>query len=121
MIPSASITSPNQAVQTRVSKSNGLANSNKEKYHVRGQDDDVSEDGEKVACNRRSWRLKMLYIRVCYDKSGMGELRDKLRNNHRAYFKPNLAGGDAAVRLVQAGPLCTSDNDTTNIGSFMIL
>jgi len=63
----------------------------------------------------------MLYIRVCYDKPGMGELRDRLRNNHRAYFKPNLAGGDAAVRLVQAGPLCTSDTDTTNIGSFMIL
>ena len=44
----------------------------------------------------------MLYIRLCFDKSGTSELRNKIRHEHRAYFKPNMETG-AAVRLVQAG------------------
>ena len=61
----------------------------------------------------------MLYIRLCIDKSGSTELRNRLRPEHRAYFQPNLQPG-AAVRLVQAGPLCIGDSDD-NLGSFMIL
>ncbi|HZZ13410.1 MAG TPA: YciI family protein [Paraburkholderia sp.] len=62
----------------------------------------------------------MLYIRMCFDKSGTTELREMHRAAHRAYFKPNLEAG-AHVRLVQAGPMCVSDDDDTNLGSFMIL
>lgn len=62
----------------------------------------------------------MLYIRICFDKAGTTELRETHRAAHRAYFKPNLEDG-ADVRLVQAGPMCVSDQDDTNLGSFMIL
>lgn len=62
----------------------------------------------------------MLYIRLCFDKSGTTELRNKIRADHRAYFKPNMEPG-AAVHLVQAGPLCVSDTDDTNLASFMII
>lgn len=62
----------------------------------------------------------MLYIRLCFDKPGTTELREQLRADHRAYFKPNLLA-DAVPHLVQAGPLCVSDNDDTNLASFMIL
>ncbi|MFM0168239.1 YciI family protein [Paraburkholderia sediminicola] len=62
----------------------------------------------------------MLYVRLCFDKLGTAELREQLRADHRAYFKPNLLT-DAVPHLVQAGPLCVSDNDDTNLASFMIL
>jgi uncharacterized protein YciI len=62
----------------------------------------------------------MRYIRLCYDKKGADELRNKLRADHRAYFRPNLEEG-AAVRVMDAGPLCASDTDTRNIASFMII
>ncbi|NMM04090.1 YciI family protein [Paraburkholderia sp. RP-4-7] len=62
----------------------------------------------------------MLYVRICFDKPGTTELREMHRAAHRAYFKPNLEAG-ADVRLVQAGPMCVSDQDDTNLGSFMIL
>jgi uncharacterized protein len=62
----------------------------------------------------------MLYIRLCIDKPGTTELRESVRAEHRAYFKPNLSE-DAALRLVQAGPLCVSDNDDTNLASFMVI
>ena len=62
----------------------------------------------------------MLYIRLCIDKPGSSELRELHRADHRAYLKPNLSE-DAAVRLVQAGPLCISDSDDTNLASFMII
>jgi hypothetical protein len=62
----------------------------------------------------------MLYIRLCFDKPGTTELRDQIRAEHRAYFKPNLES-TAKLRLVQAGPLCVSDTDDTNLASFMII
>ena len=61
----------------------------------------------------------MLYLRICFDKPGVGEKRDQFRAAHRAYFQPNLQP-DAEVRIVQAGPMCADDSDR-NIGSFMIL
>lgn len=62
----------------------------------------------------------MLYIRLCFDRVGTTELREQLRAEHRAYFKPNLQA-DAMPHLIQAGPLCVSDSDDTNLASFMIL
>jgi uncharacterized protein YciI len=62
----------------------------------------------------------MLYLRVCFDRPGMGALRNKLRAEHRAYLKPFVESG-SSVRLVQAGPMCISDTDDTNLGSFMIV
>jgi uncharacterized protein YciI len=62
----------------------------------------------------------MRYIRLCYDRKGTDDLRNKLRDDHRAYFKANLQDG-ALVRVVDAGPLCLSDTDTANIASFMII
>ncbi len=62
----------------------------------------------------------MLYVRLCFDKPGTTELREQLRADHRAYFKPNLQA-DVMPHLVQAGPLCVSDDDDTNLASFMIL
>lgn len=62
----------------------------------------------------------MLYVRLCFDKSGTTELRERIRAQHRAYFKPNLEAG-AKVRMVQGGPLCVSDTDNTNLASFMVL
>ncbi len=62
----------------------------------------------------------MLYIRICFDRPGLGDKRNALRAAHRAYFQPNLEEG-ARVRLLQAGPLCIDDHDDTNLGSFMML
>jgi len=62
----------------------------------------------------------MLYIKLCFDKDGQLELRERMRNEHRAYVMPILAQG-SALRLVQAGPLCVGDDDDTNLASFMIL
>jgi hypothetical protein len=62
----------------------------------------------------------MLFIRICLDKPGMTSVRDCVRPQHRAYFAPNLVDG-AAVRLLQAGPLCADGADGTMIGSFMVL
>lgn len=56
----------------------------------------------------------MLYLRMCFDKPGTEDLRNEHRADHRAY----LASG--VVKLVQAGPMM-SDDDTHNIGSFMIV
>ena len=62
----------------------------------------------------------MLYIRLCFDKAGQLELRNRMREEHRAYLKPHAAQG-AVPHMLQAGPLCVSDEDDTNIASFMIL
>jgi uncharacterized protein len=62
----------------------------------------------------------MRYIRLCYDRGGTEQLRNKLRADHRAYFQGYLQQG-SAVRVVDAGPLCVNDTDDTNIASFMII
>ncbi|WP_334028590.1 YciI family protein [Alteromonas sp. P256] len=58
----------------------------------------------------------MLYIRLCIDKHGTNELREKYRQAHRDYL---MQSSDASI--VQAGPLCVSDSDDTNLGSFLII
>lgn len=62
----------------------------------------------------------MLYMRLCIDKPGTGELRNAVRAEHRAYLK-QFVGSEAMPRLVLAGPLCVSDTDDTNVASFMII
>jgi uncharacterized protein len=62
----------------------------------------------------------MLYLRICFDKPGMGAMRNELRMQHREYLKPYLEPG-RPVRILQAGPMCMSDTDDTNLGSFLIL
>ena len=58
----------------------------------------------------------MLYLRICFDKPGTGETRDARREEHRSYL---MNSPDATI--VQAGPMCVSDTDDTNIGSFLII
>jgi uncharacterized protein YciI len=62
----------------------------------------------------------MLFIRLCIDKPGTSELREKVKPDHYAYFKPAREPG-AKVRMAQGGPLCKSDTDNTGIASFMVL
>ncbi len=62
----------------------------------------------------------MYYLRTCFDKPGMGELRNEHRSSHREYLKPFVEEG-RAVRIILAGPMCVSDSDDTNLGSFMIV
>ena len=62
----------------------------------------------------------MLYLRTTFDAPGMGGLRNEIRATHRAYLKRFTEKGQT-VEVVQAGPMCVSDTDNTNIGSFMIL
>jgi len=57
----------------------------------------------------------VLYLRICFDKAGAGDLRETLREEHRAYLR------SGAIKLIQAGPMCVSDADDTNLGSFMVL
>jgi uncharacterized protein YciI len=54
------------------------------------------------------------------DRSGVGDQRNAFRDAHRAYLKPFAEPGKA-VRILQAGPMCASDTDDTNLGSFMIV
>jgi len=62
----------------------------------------------------------VLYLRICFDADGIDDLRNELRQTHRAYLKP-FAEGKESVRVVQAGPMCISDSDDTNLGSFLIV
>lgn len=62
----------------------------------------------------------MLYLRICFDAPGMGERRDEIRATHRTYLKPFVDRGQL-VRIIQAGPMCISDTDGTNLGSFLIV
>jgi uncharacterized protein YciI len=57
----------------------------------------------------------MLYVRLCFDKPNSGALRERLRPEHRAYLR------SGAIKLVQAGPLCVGDTDSTNLASFMVV
>ncbi len=62
----------------------------------------------------------MLYLRMCFDSPGKEQLRDATRSEHRAYLVPFLApGGD--VHIVQAGPMCGSDESDQNVGSFFVV
>ena len=62
----------------------------------------------------------MLYLRVCFDKPDSSALRASERLAHRTYIASFLPEG-GYVRVVQAGPMCGTDTDDTNVGSFMVV
>ena len=62
----------------------------------------------------------MLYLRICFDKPGLGDLRNEVRAEHREYLTPFRDPG-GSVHVHQAGPMCVSDTDLTNLGSFFLL
>lgn len=62
----------------------------------------------------------MLYLRICFDKPAIGNLRNELRSKHREYLQSFSRPG-ALVSIYQAGPMCVDDKDDTNIGSFLII
>ena len=62
----------------------------------------------------------MLYLRICFDKPGVEALRNDVRAEHREYLKPFTERG-SSVFIYQAGPMCVSDIDDTNLGSFLIV
>ena len=57
----------------------------------------------------------MLFIRLCFDRPGVGAQRDEHRARHRAYLADS-----GIAKLIQAGPLMDDTNDH-NIASFMII
>ena len=57
----------------------------------------------------------MLYVRICFDKPNSLPLRDANRAAHRAYLRSGV------IQIIQAGPLCASDTDDTNVASFFIV
>ena len=57
----------------------------------------------------------MLFIRLCFDRPGVGAQRNEHRAAHRAYL-----ANSGIAQLVQAGPLMDDANDH-NIASFMII
>jgi uncharacterized protein YciI len=62
----------------------------------------------------------MLYLRICFDKNGTGDLRDELRKTHREYVASHLGGRDG-VKVVQGGPMCHGDDVSNNLGSFLVI
>lgn len=63
----------------------------------------------------------MLYLRICFDKDGGGELRDELRKTHREYIGSHVGAKRNGVMVVQGGPMCVGDDVTTNLGSFLVV
>ena len=57
----------------------------------------------------------MLFIRLCFDKPGVGDRRNEIRADHRAYL-----ANSGIAKLITAGPLMDDTNDH-NIASFMII
>jgi uncharacterized protein len=57
----------------------------------------------------------MLYLRICKDRTGAFDLREKHMEAHSAYMR------SGKIEIVQAGPMCISDADNAHIGSFMII
>ena len=50
----------------------------------------------------------------------MGDLRTEMRETQLGYLKDFLQDGKS-VLIRQAGPMCISDTDDTNLGSFLIV
>ena len=63
----------------------------------------------------------MLYLRICFDKSAGGELRDELRKSHREYIGSHVGATRNGVQVVQGGPMCVGDDVTNNLGSFLVV
>ena len=63
----------------------------------------------------------MLYLRICFDKQGGGELRDKLRTTHREYVGSHVGTRKNGVTVVQGGPMCVGDDVSNNLGSFLVV
>lgn len=63
----------------------------------------------------------MLYLRICFDKQGGGDLRDELRKRHREYIGSHVGVARNGVKVVQGGPMCATDDISKNIGSFLVV
>jgi uncharacterized protein YciI len=63
----------------------------------------------------------MLYLRICFDEPGGGDLRDELRKQHREYIGSHVAARTDGVQVVQGGPMCVGDDASTNLGSFLVV
>lgn len=63
----------------------------------------------------------MLYLRICFDKQGGGELRDELRHTHREYIGAHVGAKRNGIMVVQGGPMCVGDDIATNLGSFLVV
>ncbi len=65
-------------------------------------------------------RKKMLFLRICFDKTDAGGLRDDIRRQHREYIGGHIAGAPG-MKIVQAGPMCADDDLKENVGSFLVI
>lgn len=63
----------------------------------------------------------MLYLRICFDKEGSGELRSQLVKSHREYIASHVAERREGVQVVQGGPMCLTDDLEQNAGSFLVV
>ena len=63
----------------------------------------------------------MLYLRICFDKQGGGELRDELLRRHREYIGSHVGAARNGVEVVQGGPMCATDDLGRNVGSFLVV
>ncbi len=63
----------------------------------------------------------MLYLRICFDKSGGHELRGEVVKRHREYIGMHVGRPLNGVQVVQGGPMCRGDDTTSNLGSFLVV
>ncbi len=63
----------------------------------------------------------MLYIRICFDRKDVGELRTKMLKSHREYIGSYVGAAKNGVKVVQGGPMCAGDYPSSNIGSFLVV
>ena len=63
----------------------------------------------------------MLYLRICFDKSDGGALRDQLRQRHREYIGAHVGQTRNGIAVVQGGPMCATDDISRNVGSFLVV
>ena len=63
----------------------------------------------------------MLYLRICFDKQGGGELRDELRKTHREYVGSHVGAKRNGIIVIQGGPMCVGDDIDNNLGSFLVV
>lgn len=61
----------------------------------------------------------MLYLRMCFDREGAGDLRAQHLKTHREYIATFIKGRDG-VKIAQAGPML-DDAEAGYRGSFLVL
>jgi len=59
----------------------------------------------------------MHFIRLCYDEPGSLDLRHTHVEAHRAWFREH----PLPLHILVAGPLCAADDESREIGSFMLI